>query len=349
MKTLRLLLDASALCALSTVAAAAATPAYLAQAIDPPPPAVESQPSALNVRGQVVGSFYSRSTHGLHAYATRAHGRKAIDICPDLAYCGAYAINARGWVAGFRRDETGPTLFMAIVMRADGSGRRELGTLGGNKSVAKAVNAFGAVAGQSNLVADGPLHGFFTRRAGGPLRDLGTLGGDQSFVWSMNDWNDVVGEAQLPDVDTWHAFVAPHGRLPLRDLGTLGGSYSSAYHVTDSGWIVGGSTRADGTTHAFIGRVEGGELTDLGALVNWSFAMSANDRGTVVGGSDKPDGSTTAFVVAGPGSPMIELSTVTQGLPAGVGLSEATDVNAQGEITALGTDNHSYLLRPSGQ
>jgi probable HAF family extracellular repeat protein len=205
------------------------------------------------------------------------------------------------------------------------------------------------VAGQGNLIPDGPLHGFFVRRPGGKLHDLGTLGGEQSFVWSMNDWNDVVGEAQLPDGDTWHAFVALHGRLPLRDLGTLGGSFSAASHVSDSGLVVGGSSRADGATHAFLGRVQGGELMDLGALVNWSFATSVNDLGTIVGRSDTPEGLWTAFVIASPGMPMIELSTVTRGLPPGVGLAEATDINSRGEITAVGTDNRSYLLRPSSR
>ena len=53
----------------------------------------------------------------------------------------------------------------------------DLGTLGGDGSVARAVNASGQVVGDS-ATADGTSHAFSWTAAGGMI-DLGTLGGDR--------------------------------------------------------------------------------------------------------------------------------------------------------------------------
>jgi probable HAF family extracellular repeat protein len=342
----------AALCVMCGLASAAPSgahdeAAYVAEVVDSPSSTGQSAPTALNARGQVVGSFFSPSAHGLHGFATGRQGAAVIDLCPALPYCGANSISARGLVAGFRR-EAGSHLSLAIVVHADGSGLRDVGTMGGDQSEAKAVNARGALAGQANLVAGGPLHAFVVRRPGGRLIDLGTLGGDGSQAWSMNALGDVVGTAELADGATWHAFVAPHGRTPLRDLGTLGGSIGIASHVNDSGLVVGGSARGDGTSHAFLGWVGGGTLLDLGSLGSFSFANSVNNQGTIVGRSDTPSGVQVAFVIPA-GREMIDLNTVTTGLPEGVSLIDASDVSDAGEIAALGNDNHTWLLRPQGR
>jgi probable HAF family extracellular repeat protein len=340
----------AALCALCGLAAAVPAQArddvaYVATVIESPSRTGESAPAALNARAQVVGSFFAPAVQGLHGFATARRGMAATDLCPALPYCGADAINVRGLVAGFRR-EAGSHLPLAIVVRADGSGLHDVGTMGGDQSEARAVNARGALAGQANVVAGGPLHAFVVRRPGGRMVDLGTLGGEGSQAWSLNVWGDVVGTAELADGATWHAFVVPRGRTPLRDLGTLGGSIGTASHVSDSGFVVGGATRADGASHAFLGRVDGGVLMDLGSLGNFSFATSVNDLGTIVGRSNTPAGAQVAFVIPATGGGMLDLNVVTTGLPAGVSLIDASDVNAEGEIAALGSDGHGYLLRP---
>ena len=56
----------------------------------------------------------------------------------------------------------------------------DLGVLGkGNNATANDMNSIGWVAGQSNLVANGPQHSFLWYGAG-PLVDIGTLGGPNS-------------------------------------------------------------------------------------------------------------------------------------------------------------------------
>ena len=66
----------------------------------------------------------------------------------------------------------------------------DLGTLGGNTSVAAALNAAGQVAGGSTT-ASGEEHAFFWD--GTTMRDLGTLGGNASFAIDLNKVGQVAG------------------------------------------------------------------------------------------------------------------------------------------------------------
>ena len=78
----------------------------------------------------------------------------------------------------------------------------DLGTLGGNGSLANAINAEGQVVGQAQL-ANGTSHAVLWN-PGQPGKDLGTLGGTTSTALGINILGDIVGNA-----DTTTAIAQP--------------------------------------------------------------------------------------------------------------------------------------------
>ena len=68
----------------------------------------------------------------------------------------------------------------------------DLGTLGGNYSLAHGINNSGQVVGES-ATANGYYHAFLY--SSGTMTDLGTLGGSRSGAWCINASGQVVGSA----------------------------------------------------------------------------------------------------------------------------------------------------------
>jgi len=193
---------------------------------------------------------------------------------------------------------------------------RDLGTLGGNWSEARDLNAQGQVVGSSNLTASGclctPYRAFVWQD--GVMQALPTLNGanshadrinergqvlgtsdGQSVLWdngaiivlgfdarAMNDQGQVVGD--LNTGSAVHAAIWEAG--VVTDLGTLdGGDSSWARGLSNSGWVVGGSRTATGEVHAV--RWGHGGITDLGTLPGdaHAFGLYVNDAGEVAGES----------------------------------------------------------------
>src|SRR4051812_32226199 len=90
----------------------------------------------------------------------------------------------------------------------------DLGTLGGPTSAAVAVNASGAVTGDSDT-ASGAVHAF--RWVGGTMQDLGTLGGRDSHAVAMNTDGEVAGYAQTSS-GQWRAVLWP-AKGKVKNLG----------------------------------------------------------------------------------------------------------------------------------
>jgi probable HAF family extracellular repeat protein len=146
---------------------------------------------------------------------------------------------------------------------------RDLGTLGGTTSGARAVSG-NIVVGTSSTAA-GPIseHAFaYDLMAANPkMRDLGTLGGPVSNARAVSG-TIVVGEASTAS-GTQHAFACDLGAAfrKMRDLGTLGGIDSRPEAVSGT-IIVGKSATAAHQSHAFaydLGAASP-KMRDLGAF-----------------------------------------------------------------------------------
>jgi probable HAF family extracellular repeat protein len=187
----------------------------------------------------------------------------------------------------------------------------DLGVLGnGNNATANDMNSIGWVAGQSNLVPNGPQHSFLWYGAG-PLVDIGTLGGPNSGAGGPNLYGEAAIESELatadPDKEDFCAFgthlecrgaIWRHGKLtPLPRI--PGGRNSNAFGVNNLGQVIGwsengvrDSTCATGTPSQVF-RYEAvkwepnGQIHVLRPLPGdtVTFAMGINDFGQAVGSS----------------------------------------------------------------
>ena len=187
----------------------------------------------------------------------------------------------------------------------------DLGVLGkGNNATSNDMNSIGWVAGQSNLVPNGPQHSFLWYGAG-PLVDIGTLGGPNSGAGGPNLYGEAAVESELavkdPDNEDFCAFgthlecrgaIWRYGKLTA--LPRLpGGRNSNAFGVNNLGQVIGwsengvrDSTCATGTPSQVF-RYEAvrwepnGEIHELPPLKGdtVAFGFGINDHGQAVGSS----------------------------------------------------------------
>jgi probable HAF family extracellular repeat protein len=253
---------------------------------------------------------------------------------------------------------TGAPAWEAIFWGKDGS-LTDLGTLGGNESIASAVNDRGQVAGIALDTIPDPYTGFFlipgatqvhaflwTKSRG--MEDLGTLGGTDSAAFFINERGQITGWSftnttpnpvlttcgnLTVNVPTEDPFLWENGKMI--DLGTLGGTCGQAWALNNRGQVVGYSDLAGDNVglHAFLWDKTGG-MRDLGTLGGATGAgIAINDAGDVVGGDSLADGSGRAFlwrhgVMTNPG---------TVGKDFG---SQALSINSRRQIVGDSLDNN---------
>jgi probable HAF family extracellular repeat protein len=223
------------------------------------------------------------------------------------------AMNAHGWIAGQSQNgeidpvsgapETRSTLWKGDQVPID------LGTFGGNWSLANTLNNLGQVVGfATNAIPDPfpmfPPGGTQTRAflwQNGVLQDLGTLGGPDAGAFSINERGQVAGisytdpnETINPNtgMPTFHPFLWDHGTMT--DLGTLGGTmggeflfgFESSLLVNNRGHVMGTSSLAgDQVAHPFLW--SHGVMRDLGTLGGDNgTAVWLTDNDEVVGDAD---------------------------------------------------------------
>jgi probable HAF family extracellular repeat protein len=298
---------------------------------------------SINNKGQIVGGSTIAGDTAFHAFVVQS-GTQGL-VLQDLGtrFGGtnsqALAINANG-------DMIGATV-VAGHMRAvlDTGTPQQIGTLGGQSSVARGINNRSDVVGYSALGGDNAAHAFLYSHQN--LFDLGTLGGTNSAASAINNRGDIVGTSETLTPDVTQAFLYSGG---LRSLGTLGGKNSSAVDINERGDVVGSADTAAGTTHAFL--FADGAMRDLGTLGgDSSNAFGINDSGDVVGGAQFAIDNTTshAFILG-----RCQLTDLNSLIPSDSGwvLNEARAINNSGEIVGIGQLNgqtRAFLLEPNSK
>lgn len=278
----------------------------------------------------------------VHAFSSQNGVTTDLGVLPDGSNSFPFGINTWGWVVGASEDGViDPVLgipeFFAVVWR---DGRiKNLGTLGGNESIASDVNDFGQIAGFSANTVPDPfsLLGFATQTRPflwqhGVMRELDTLGGPDGAAYLINEWGQIVGQFSLNSTPnpttgfpTVHSILwEPNGK-PV-DLGTLGGTTVTPWWINNRGQVVGqANLTGDSTYHGYFW--DKGVLTDLGTLGgDLSVAWNVNDAGEVVGRADVP-GSKTHHAFLWKQGVMTDLGTAD-----GDTCATAFFVNSQGQI-----------------
>jgi probable HAF family extracellular repeat protein len=207
---------------------------------------------------------------------------------------------------------------------------RELGTLGGAISQAKAVNRLGHVVGTSRDGL-GRSRAFVWKNEAG-IVDLSPFTGVNTSANDVNDAGDIVGGGDTGFGD-FHAYLLSEGTS--FDLGTLGGIDSEALALNRSGQVAGHSrVRGGSARHAFF-LPEPGRMADLGSLGGaTSIAHDVNDRGEVVGFAETATGQAHAVLWTATHGPR-DLGTL--GGPVSMGLA----INNRGEV--VGGSGHAFL------
>ena len=156
-----------------------------------------------------------------------------------------------------------------------------IGTLGGNDSVALSLNDLGEVVGYSKT-ADGEVHAFrYFREA---IFDLSTLGGKESYAYVITNSGILLGDSKTPDGILRPFMGAPNS--PLFNFGDDPHLFSSARGANNIGQLVGFRLITDehGQFHKRAYLYTTNRTIDLGTFGGkQSDAIAINDAGEVVG------------------------------------------------------------------
>ncbi len=202
----------------------------------------------------------------------------------------------------------------------------DLGTLGGNTSIAYGVNEQGAVAGKSDTT-DGNMTAFYWD----PVSGIVEIGWGEAL--GINDAGEVVGNIHkhTDDAFIWDAA----GGLSFLNKGDF--LFATANGISNSGKAVGYARKfndIDGTK-AILWDSQAGTLTEIGSLEDPGYAFAINGLGEVVGHSGNPS---RAFLWSEPGG-MVDLGTLNEA----PWQYYARDINDGGQVAGyLKTDNREY-------
>jgi probable HAF family extracellular repeat protein len=207
---------------------------------------VSGSANGINDSGQVVGYARNASNRERPFLWTATGGIQDLGVLPGYNSGSAYAINASGQIAGYSYLTTSSGSERAFRWTAAG-GMQDLGV--GNGSVAKAINASGAVVGSSGGGADA-----FLWTAPGTVQTLPDYGG-QAAAYGINSSGLIVGQVMTGPTASTHVAALWQGGA-LIDLNTLlpassGWVLQYAEAINDAGQITGYGTY-NGQYRAFL-------------------------------------------------------------------------------------------------
>ncbi|MBM3475581.1 MAG: hypothetical protein FJX75_20135 [Armatimonadetes bacterium] len=238
---------------------------------------------------------------------------------PRTARAGSGAARGRTSKAGKPKEDKPTTSDEKPAAQATFT---DLGTLGGEESVAYDLNEKGQVVGKSQT-ASGEWHAFLWED--GTMQDLGSLGGE-SCACAINEKGEVAGYSYVKG-----------SRGPCRavrwsaagEMTTLGWLKEWVEHrggaITESGMVFGWAAGEDGSQSAALMWAK--EKPAQLASTSGSAAYDANLKGTIVG-YEGFDGRRTAVTW--------RIGAKAKALPGlGEGWSEARAVNADGHVVGF--------------
>lgn len=332
-----------ALLAFTPAAALAGPPSYTLTNLGALMGATSSVGNGVNNSGQVTGS----TSVGSGAFLTGPGGGGPfidLGVLPDGTSSTGMAVNDKGQVAGYT---VGPPGFetKSFLSGLNGGPLQALGSLGGQSTLAAAVNNSGEVTGTADD-GTGNNTAFATGPNGQGIYNLGSISYDpESFGTGINNKGQITG-------GSGQAFLTGPNGAAITDAdalpGTNGGFGSG---VNDTGQVVGQfSANGGAATHAFLSGPNGGAVQDLGTLGGTnSFGEAVNNSGQAVGYSGITGSSAThAFLFTN--GVLTDLNTlIAPG--SGLTLTEALGISNTGFITGYGITSSgqedAFLLTPS--
>lgn len=266
--------------------------------------------------------------------------RYVINDIGVLSEYGSVAdINNAGQVVGYSDPTGGDTSDQAFIWDKL-TGKRDLGTLGGDSSRANAINNVGQVTGVAET-ASGRDRAFLWSKSTG-MKSLGVPKGEKAAALDtagagINDKGQVVGDSStIYFNDGQQVAEYPAGSF-IWDKHTgfttieFGSGYDSVSDINNSGQVAGDSGNQYGG-QAYRWSKNGGaiELDDL-ANENHTYASGINDLNQVVGGSYTLNGGTHAFLWNQSGA-ATDLGTLKGKKYADSG---ANDINNAGQVVGF--------------
>jgi probable HAF family extracellular repeat protein len=313
---------------------------------------------SINAHGQVAGySYLGPDPHGNYHAEGFFHDGVSIDYIgtPGSATgSDLLGVNDLGEAVGKSWGDDGE----ALLRRVNGS-IRQLGTLGGSRSYARAINHSSQVVGTSKLAGDAESRAFVW--TDGTMEALPVLGGTQaSAVW-INGPGQIVGSSttetgglqqfgviwdngtvtQLPPIYPGKSNIASF----IHDDGSIAGRVTVPGQ-NPSGFLNRAAIWRDGEVDLVLGTLADGTPEEPYAS---SSAQAVNASGDVVGMSVAAGGDLTAFVYFVRDSTMYRLDELIPGNWDAYWVGSGC-LNDAGQIAvsavALDGSSHALLLTP---
>lgn len=319
--------------------------------------------AGINLRGEIVGSYFDTVGFGLHGFIRSPDGVVTTFDVPGMLATSAEGINLEGAVTGYAFDAA--VMEHGFIRSADGTfvvfdapGAAE-GTGPLN------INVFGVTAGafaDANFVS----HAFLRLRNGkfvtfdapgagsGPYQGTSLAG-----VTGLNALGDTTGTS-IDDNGVNHGFVRDSdGKITVFDVvgaGTTAGTGTAGYSINVEGTVTGVSVDGNGVSHGYIrtrdGQVVTFDIPGSGtASGQGTIPGTVNDVGDVLGYYADASGVDHGFLRLKNGT-LIAIDVPMAGTGPGQGTIPETN-NLFNASTGLFTDSngvyHGFLWRPASE